>query len=105
MRATDIVRNVLDIVDYIDGSQQYQNDDYSDEERNYSLKSNDPDSEFNRFKQVLDMVSQEQEVGDYSNEPNEVVSDVDSVTSDAGGGYNGPKHPDDIRVKDPRSRE
>ena len=31
-----------------------------------------------------------------------VVSDVDSVTTLAGGGVNGSKHVDDIRVKDPR---
>jgi hypothetical protein len=43
--------------------------------------------------------------GTYANEPNEVVSDVDSVTVDAGGGVNGSKHSDDIRVKDPRGYE
>jgi hypothetical protein len=38
----------------------------------------------------------------YSNTPNEIVTDVASVTTDVGGGPNGIKHPDDIRVKDPR---
>jgi hypothetical protein len=40
--------------------------------------------------------------GPLANSPNEVVADVDAVTTLAGGGVNGPKHPDDIRVKDPR---
>jgi hypothetical protein len=43
--------------------------------------------------------------GEYSNTPNEIVADVDSVTTLAGGGVNGPKHPHDIRVKDPRGFE
>jgi hypothetical protein len=38
----------------------------------------------------------------YDNEPTEIVTDLDSVTSDAGGGMNAPSHPADIRVKDPR---
>jgi len=41
----------------------------------------------------------------YDNEPTEIVADIDSVTSDAGGGVNAPRHPDDIRVKDPRGYE
>jgi len=36
-----------------------------------------------------------------ANRPNEVVAPVSAVTTDAGGGVNGPKHPHDIRVKDP----
>jgi hypothetical protein len=40
--------------------------------------------------------------GPYANTPNEIVTNVDSVTTDAGGGLNGPKHVDDLRVKDPR---
>ena len=30
-----------------------------------------------------------------------IVADIDAVTTNAGGGVNGPKHPADIRVKDP----
>jgi hypothetical protein len=35
--------------------------------------------------------------GEYSNTPNEIVADVSAVTTDAGGGVNGPKDPADIR--------
>lgn len=38
---------------------------------------------------------------DYANEPDEFVMGLDSVTTNAGGGVNGPKHPADLRVKDP----
>ena len=43
--------------------------------------------------------------GPLANSPNEVVADIEAVTTDAGGGVNGPKHVDDIRVKDPRGFE
>jgi hypothetical protein len=43
--------------------------------------------------------------GPLANSPNEVVAPVSAVTTDAGGGLNGPKHPDDIRVKDPKGYE
>jgi hypothetical protein len=39
--------------------------------------------------------------GPLANSPNEVVADIEAVTTDAGGGVNAPKHPHDIRVKDP----
>jgi len=60
--------------------------------------------EDNRFKSILAMLDSDS-FGPLANSPNEVVSDVDSVTTLAGGGVNGPKHPDDIRVKDPRGYE
>ena len=34
----------------------------------------------------------------YANCPAEVVAGIESVTSHAGGGLNGPKHPADIRA-------
>jgi hypothetical protein len=58
----------------------------------------------NRFRQILAMLNSES-FGDYANTPNEIVSDVDSVTTLAGSGVNGPKDPKDIRVKDPRGFE
>ena len=36
-----------------------------------------------------------------ANAPNEQYADIASVTTDAGGGPNAPKHPHDLRVKDP----
>jgi hypothetical protein len=39
--------------------------------------------------------------GPLANSPNPVVAPVEAVTTLAGGGLNGPKHPHDIRVKDP----
>ena len=57
-----------------------------------------------RFRQILAMLDSPSE-GPLANTPNEVVAPVSAVTTLAGGGVNGPKHPADIRVKDPRGFE
>ena len=93
MRTTDIIRSVLDLIDQVEVKQ-----DTSIEIPNESGEQT------SRFKQIYAMMSDKGQ-GEYSNTPNEVVADIDSVTTLAGGGLNGPKHPADIRVKDPRGFE
>ena len=61
----------------------------------------EPGEQTSRFRQILDMLDNRDE-GEYGNSPNEIVADIEAVTTDAGGGINGIKHPADIRVKDPR---
>lgn len=56
------------------------------------------DDETRRFKQIMDILVTKDRVGAYSNSPNETVAGINSVTTDAGGGLNGPKHPADIRA-------
>jgi len=51
--------------------------------------------------QIRDLISKADSPKPFENSPEEAYSDVDSVTTDAGGGVNGPKHPADIRIKDP----
>ena len=94
MRATDIIRAVLDL---LDNAEENKNLDAEV----HVQQNNEPDD---RFKQILAMLDADS-FGPLANSPNEVVADVDSVTTLAGGGVNGPKHPDDIRVKDPRGYE
>jgi len=96
MRATDIIRNVLDLLDAVEGQQDLKPEVKIDVQQN-----NEPE---NRFKSILAMLDSDS-FGPLANSPNEVVADVDAVTTDAGGGVNGPKHPADIRVKDPRGFE
>jgi hypothetical protein len=94
MRANDVVRQVLDLLDAIEGNDAVKAD--------VTVAQNaEPD---NRFRQILAMLNAES-FGEYANTPNEVVSDVESVTTLAGGGVNAPKNPKDIRVKDPRGFE
>lgn len=76
MRATEFLRQILDLID--------------------SVEQDPEDGKL----MVRDMIANKQ--GQYTTEPNEIVSDVESITTLAGGGPNKPKHPDDIRVKDPR---
>ena len=94
MKSTDIVRQILDLIDSLD--------DGKDSEPEFSTQ--DPDSEETRFRQINRMLNTPDGAG-YDNEPTEIVTDLDSVTVDAGGGVNAPRHPDDIRVKDPRGYE
>ena len=93
MRAQDIIRAVLDI---IDSDNKTTPDETCGSEQGEPIAS--------RFKQIMAILDSDS-TGPYSNTPNEVVTDVDSVTTNAGGGVNGPKHVDDIRVKDPRGYE
>ena len=90
MKTTDIIRAVLDLLDQAEKPTEL-NVDYQDDE---------PGEQTSRFKQILSMI-QNKHTPQYSNSPNEVVAPVDAVTTDAGGGMNGSKHPADIRVKDP----
>lgn len=93
MRAQDIIRAVLDLLDKSEepsGSVEITTDMPPEE--------NEPVA--SRFKQIFAMLDAPSK-GPLGNSPNEVVADIDSVTDLAGGGVNGPKHPHDIRVKDP----
>ena len=93
MRTTDIIRSVLDLIDQVEVK------------HDTSIElSNEPGEQTSRFKQIYAMLSNRGQ-GEYSNTPNEVVADVDAVTTLAGGGVNGPKDPADIRIKDPRGFE
>ncbi len=48
-----------------------------------------------RFRQIVDLADKQQT--EYSNNPKEEYASIESVTTGAGGGLNGPKHPDDLR--------
>ena len=92
MRAQDIIRAVLDVLDQQEEEIQVDVDSVP----------NEPGEQTSRFKQILQLLSQRDRTEQYSNSPRDAVADIDSVTTLAGGGWNGSKHPDDIRIKDPR---
>lgn len=87
MRATEIIRNILDIIDGIDTEKD------PGVEANVEIQGGS--DELRRFKHIVDL-TQDDSSG-WANTPNEKITDIDSVTVDAGGGVNGPKHPDDLR--------
>lgn len=86
MQTRDIIRAVLDLLDAVEQS----NDTVAPPEHD----------DISRFKQIFAILSNKNN-GPLGNSPNEIVAPVDSVTVDAGGGVNGPKHPADIKGEHP----
>ena len=103
MRANEIIRGLLDLLDGIDSPEQ----DTIAAEPVVTIVA-EPEQEFEhddvrRFKQIVDILDNPTDGTNspFSNAPNEVITDVESVTTDAGGGWQNPKHPSDIRVQHP----
>lgn len=88
MRVSEIIRQVLDVIDSIEQEQPEQPiEDMGYEER-----------DIKRFKQIAGLTTDKQ----YSTEPNEQYADVSAVTSNAGADqWQGTKHPADIRGDHP----
>jgi len=82
MRATEIIRNLLDLVDNLDGKDD-EKLDFADEVSSDCGCGDDCDCPDCQSK--------------LANSPDTVIATVDMVTKDAGGGVNGPKHPADLK--------
>jgi len=93
-----VIRAVLDVLD------QHEEHDQKQYTQPDVVVSGDPE-EASRFRQIFDLLDKGDNPSPLSNAPNEKYADIDAVTTLAGGGMNGPKHPADIRVKDPRGYE
>ena len=90
MKANDIIRSVLDLIDQIDGQNA---------EPVATVTIVDPQNDCGddrALQQIVDLLSQSYQM--YDNSPAEVVAGIDSVTRDAGGGWMAPKNPADIRA-------
>lgn len=83
MRATEIIRGVLDLIDQVECAQQEQ----------------PADPIGGAFAQLFaQMTEPEIEPQGYDNSPNSYVQGIEAVTTSAGlGGLNGAKNPADIR--------
>ena len=81
MRATEIIRDLLDLIDKVE--------DQSPTEQHQ-------DDEQRRMDQINDLQGCDTDAT-YQNEPDERVGDISIVTTRAGGGMQEPKHPADIR--------
>ena len=106
MRANEILRSVIDLIDTIEAG----------EEREQPIAIIEPEVEptftspitammshvgddIRRFKQIVDLTNNNT-CQEFGNSLNPTYAGLDSVTVDAGGGINEPKQPHDIRVKD-----
>lgn len=109
MKANEIIRGILDLIDGIDNGSSQPSVQISigstpiEVDEPAELVAVEPEAEFGddirRFKQIVDLADNP-EINDtsvFSNEPDERIADIDAVTTDAGGGVNGPKHPADIK--------
>lgn len=84
MRATEIIRSVLDIIDQIECSEQ---------------DSGHLDPISGSFSDIFAQLSQQpMNTVVYDNSPDQHVQGIASVTTAAGGGWNGPKNPADHRA-------
>jgi hypothetical protein len=91
MDANNLIKSILMLVTQADQGQPGQ----------LSPLSQPPaDAEPNRGKQIADLAPDDEE-SCWANEPEEKYAGIDSVTVNAGGGVNGPKHPSDMRVQHP----
>lgn len=99
MNARELIRSLLDLLD------RHEEKIHVDIEHTGTsdLAPETGEPVASRFRQILAMLQNDNPMIDtpYANSPNEVVAPISAVTTDAGGGVNGPKHPHDIRVKDP----
>lgn len=98
MRASDIIRGVLDLIDQIECNQQEVDPTVTVAVGDTQPAETEYDDGPRRFKQIFDILSQKDDATMYANSPNETIAGPESVTTDAGGGWNGPKHPSDIRA-------
>jgi len=96
MRVQDIIRSLIDFIDNVDSTHVAPIDTIDHKASPLTHAGDD----INRFKQIVDLADSPYRHA-YTNEPVPAYADLDSVTIHAGGGMNGPKHPADIRVKDP----
>jgi hypothetical protein len=85
MKVTEIIRDLLDLIDGKDSSNEEE-----------SSVGSYTDNDIKRFKQIVDLV--DKDLTTFSNAPNEQYADVDSVTIDAGADqWQGTKDPADLR--------
>ena len=78
MRATEIIRGVLDLIDKLECEQLGQESPI-----------------MGGFAQIFAQLSSKPQ--GYDNSPDPHIQGVDAVTTNAGGGWNGPKQPSDLR--------
>jgi len=84
MRATEFIRDILDLIDKLECN--------SPEHETGAEPQSDADRAAD---QVADLVTDIH--SNYTTSPNVKYADITAVTTGAGGGVNGPKHPADIK--------
>ena len=107
MRMQDLIQNILSLIDKAQEPEpQLQaqvtivgQPELADPQGQESPLTHTGD-DINRWRQIVDLANQD-DCSAFENEPNEAYADIEAVTTHAGGGVNGPKHPSDMRVQHP----
>lgn len=99
MKITDIIRKVLDVIDQAECEQEQQASPIEAEVEISNIPLDPYSDEVRRMKQIAGLIPVDEPA--IANAPNEQYADIEAVTTDAGGGPNAPKHPHDLRAKDP----
>ena len=91
MRAIELIRSILDFIDKetVEPKITMINMNDTPEEESEQIRKQDQIKDLKPS--LYDTPTQ------YSNSPDEKIADIDAVTTGAGGGMSGPKHPADIR--------
>jgi len=93
MRATEIIRDLLDLIDNIDAGVEVE----KPQAISADVAIAGQPADINHFKQIIDLVQEPEVDPTFANEPNEQYASIDAVTTNAGGGVNGPKQAADLR--------
>lgn len=96
MRATEFIRSILDLIDLVDQNGSIEQEITIEPMDCADPTPEEPQADLRRFRQIVDLSSAN--ATQHANEPNEAYADISAVTTDAGGGVNGPKNPADIRA-------
>ena len=104
MKIQDIIRSMLNVIDGVQPPEEQEqvttvivgHPTATVQEPEDASPLTHAGDDIRRFKQIVDLADNDG-CSPYGNSPKEKVADIDSVTVDAGGGANGPKHPDDLR--------
>lgn len=96
MRATEIIRGVLDIIDSLDDTPTQAVTEPVQQEP-VEAHADIYDDDLNRIKMIAGVLPDPDACTTYANEPAEQVAPIEAVTTLAGGGPNKPHHPADIK--------
>lgn len=98
MKMQDIIASIIDLIGQPEPQEQPEivlvaTPEKPGADSPFTNTGDDP----NRFRQIIDLIDNNDSTDGFENEPAEKYADIEAVTTHAGGGVNGPKHPADIK--------
>lgn len=99
MKATEIIRGILDIIDDVESEESPTKDETIEQPLSLSILPLSKDGEeINRYKQIVDLLpDSSDDLSPFSNTPNPKIASITAVTTQSGDDMHKSKHPSDIR--------